>query len=238
MTNNLPFPQAVLSLCTAPLPSHSKLCDLCRKNICITWLLQWPTTPFILKQPVQCHLGAPSRHLHCLLCALIGRVAGSQWLDCQMTSKKGFKLVESARHCAQPSHQLVYGGDITETCSSFPFCSLQSFRSRAKWSSEPDPAPTLGEIWHGQQIHGIQFEAILRQHFFLKSCLTLLKSYMRVPLLVLLLSITVHWCVAQTSICAFRWAARHILTEQGREKKVSNWHISYLEGKSDWVGQG
>ena len=71
---------------------------------------QWPTTPFILRQPVlQCHLGAPPRHLHCLLCALIGRVAGSQWLDCQMTSKKGFKLVETAGHCAQPSHQLVYG---------------------------------------------------------------------------------------------------------------------------------
>ena len=37
---------------------------------------------------------APWRHLHRLLCALIGLVAGSQWLDCQMASRKGFKLVE------------------------------------------------------------------------------------------------------------------------------------------------
>ena len=53
---------------------------------------------------------APWRHLHRLLCALIGLVAGSQWLDCRMASRKGFKLVETtvsapAEPFVNPSHQ-------------------------------------------------------------------------------------------------------------------------------------
>ena len=108
-----------------------------------------PPSPWSRCAP--CH---PWRHLHCLLCALIGRVAGSQWLDCQMTSRKGFKLVETAGHPAHPlsTHLISWiKPDIAETCSSFPFCSLQSFRSRAKWWSAARRSPTFGRIWHGQQ---------------------------------------------------------------------------------------
>ena len=109
MTNNLPFLQLLLSLCTTPHPSLNCLIFVARISVPAPSVTNHPrleagVTLVTLVPPWLCYLGAPSSHLHCLLCALIGRVAGSHWLDCQMTSKKGFKLVETF---VNPSHQLV-----------------------------------------------------------------------------------------------------------------------------------
>ena len=115
---------------------------------------------------------SPWRHLHCLLCALIGRVAGSQWLDCQMTSRKGFKLVETAGHPAHPllTHLISWiKPDIAETCSSFPFlfASKLSFPRKMMIIISSAPIPHFWQDLARTTIHSLssnQFETILQQH--------------------------------------------------------------------------
>ena len=134
MTNNLPFLQLLLSLCTTPHPSLNCL-------ICVARISASAASPSSLSDHWSltnhprleagvtlvhcwCHLGQASSHLHCLLCALIGRVAGSQWLDCQMTSKKGFKLVETF---VNPSHQLVMELVSRKHAAVSPFVRFKAF---------------------------------------------------------------------------------------------------------------
>ena len=162
MTNNLPFLQLVLSLCTPPHPSLNCLIFVAR-------ILASPASPSSTSdQPPSSHPGAPSRHLRRLLCALIGRVAGSQWLDCQMTSKKGFKLVETAGHVTfvNPSHQPVMEQISQEHAAVSSFLRFKAFVPAQ--NDHQRQIPPLGKIWHGKQsaVFRDQFETVLMQHSF------------------------------------------------------------------------
>ena len=111
VTNNLPLLRLQWH-CTRRTLESITWCWLW-ENIGRVAMLRSPPHPMTNKS---CQAGevspwprAPWRHLHRLLCALIGLVAGSQWLDCRMASRKGFKLVETTEPATEPfvnpSHQ-------------------------------------------------------------------------------------------------------------------------------------